>query len=398
MELRGIPEKGGEFPFVFTGVGSMVVDRERRPTGGDPSMSSSRRSWSKVILAAALGVTAAMFAAQAAAVPALAQQGPVTATGVLVGPVEDNTPGPTPDYRLTAQATGVTYVLVSGFVDLAPFAGQWVAVAGTPIGGADHAPPAVNVTRIESAEGPGNGGTVTATFELAVECRPPAGTRFAGSIGRGPAASGALLDQDGDGVYATTLPVERGTEQGARIEWLDPISDEPQAPLEATTITDFGAVAFDEDKTFSAGVSFCAHGDVGSPDGWSAGGERVVGTDGPDRLSGTRDDDLLRGGYGDDLLRGFDGADLLVGGAGADEVYGGRGDDALYAAYDAPTDEVPNAPASHDLLYGGEGDDFVDATDAPGAFDTVYCGPGGDLVEADAEDFVAEDCEEVIRF
>ena len=105
---------------------------------------SSRRSWSTVILAA-LGVTAAMFAAQAAAAEeTLAQQGPVTATGVLVGPIEGNTPDPTSEYRLTAEATGITYVLVSGFVDLAPFAGQRVAIAGTPIGGADHAPPALN--------------------------------------------------------------------------------------------------------------------------------------------------------------------------------------------------------------------------------------------------------------
>ena len=60
---------------------------------------SSRRSWSTVILAAALGVTAAMFAAQAAAAEeTLAQQGPVTATGVLVGPVEGNTPDPTSEY------------------------------------------------------------------------------------------------------------------------------------------------------------------------------------------------------------------------------------------------------------------------------------------------------------
>ena len=74
---------------------------------------SSRRSWGTAILAAALGVTAAMFAAQAAAAEvALAQRGPATPTGVLVGPVEDNTPDPTPEYRLTAEATGVTYVLV----------------------------------------------------------------------------------------------------------------------------------------------------------------------------------------------------------------------------------------------------------------------------------------------
>lgn len=40
----------------------------------------------------------------------------------------------------------------------------------------------------------------------------------------------------------------------------------------------------------------------------------------------------------------------------------------------------------------------MDAADAAGAFDAVYCGPGDDLVEADAEDFVADDCEQVVRF
>lgn len=50
----------------------------------------------------------------ATAVPAFAQQqGPVTATGVLVGPVEDNDPDPTPEFRLTDEASGTTYVLGS---------------------------------------------------------------------------------------------------------------------------------------------------------------------------------------------------------------------------------------------------------------------------------------------
>jgi len=108
--------------------------------------------------------------------------------------------------------------------------------------------------------------TVTATFELTVDCEPPSGTEFSASIGQGPVATGALLDQDGDGVYTTSLPVERGTEQEVLIEQLDPISDEPQAPLTASTIKDFGSVEFDEDETFSASVSFC---DDGSDNGGS---------------------------------------------------------------------------------------------------------------------------------
>jgi hypothetical protein len=113
--------------------------------------------------------------------------------------------------------------------------------------------------------------------------------------------------------------------------------------------------------------------------------------------SGTRHDDFLHGREGDDLLRGGEGDDAIVAQAGADEVVGGLGDDALYAAYDVPVELAPNAPASPDLLFGGKGDDFIDAADAKGAADAVYCGPGDDLVEADAEDFIADDCEEIGR-
>lgn len=113
--------------------------------------------------------------------------------------------------------------------------------------------------------------------------------------------------------------------------------------------------------------------------------------------SGTRRGDFLRGSEDDDLLRGGEGDDSIVAKAGADEVVGGSGDDALFAAYDVPVDLAPNAPASPDLLFGGEGDDFIDAADAKGAADAVYCGPGNDLVEADAEDFIADDCEEIGR-
>ncbi len=98
-----------------------------------------------------LVVMVALMVALAATAAFAQLQGPVTATGVLEGPVEDNSPDPTPTYRLTDEATGTTYVLMSGFVDLAPFAGQRVTITGSPIGGADFAPPALNVTTIEPA-------------------------------------------------------------------------------------------------------------------------------------------------------------------------------------------------------------------------------------------------------
>lgn len=98
----------------------------------------------------------------AAALPALAQQPPgpttLTATGVLVGPVEDNDPDPTPEFRLTDEATGTTYNLISGFVDLSAFAGHRVTVEGVRVPGID--PLAFNVTNVQPA--PVSGGTTTA--------------------------------------------------------------------------------------------------------------------------------------------------------------------------------------------------------------------------------------------
>ncbi len=103
-----------------------------------------------------------------------------------MGPVEDKDTDLTPEFRLTDEASGTTYVLVSGFVDFSPFAGQRVTIAGAPIGDADDAPPALNVTRIQPVDGPSPGpapGTsATFDFELTVKGQPPAGTRFFGVV------------------------------------------------------------------------------------------------------------------------------------------------------------------------------------------------------------------------
>lgn len=138
----------------------------------------------------------------------------------------------------------------------------------------------------EGCEDPGDGETVTATFELTVECRPPTGTGFSASIGQAPLATGALSDQDGDGVYTTSLPVEKGTEQEVLIERLDPISDDPQAPLVPSTLKDFGTVEFDEDETFEASVSFC-DGDGSDSDDGSGNGSGSDNDGGDDSGSGS---------------------------------------------------------------------------------------------------------------
>lgn len=87
-----------------------------------------------------------------AAAPAFAQEGSITATGVLGEPY---TVGEDPglNYNLTDEASGVTYVLTSGFVDMNSYVGERVSIEGALIGAADGAPPAVNVTSLEPADG-----------------------------------------------------------------------------------------------------------------------------------------------------------------------------------------------------------------------------------------------------
>ncbi|MBD0358570.1 MAG: hypothetical protein ICV34_04885, partial [Rubrobacter sp.] len=147
-------------------------------------------------LALALMLTALLVAAASAyAQP----QGSVTATGVLVGPVEDGDLDPTPKYKMADEETGTNYVLVSGFVELAPFVGQRVTIAGEPIGGADWAPPALNVTQIEPADGgddndpPAVNDKATLAFELTVDGDPPADAAFYGNVRTGEGGPGLYV-------------------------------------------------------------------------------------------------------------------------------------------------------------------------------------------------------------
>jgi hypothetical protein len=89
--------------------------------------------------------------------PALAQPTTLTATGVLGQPFFEGQ-DPEPLYPLTDEATGTTYTLISGFVDLGAFVGQRVTIEGVRVPGID--PLAFNVTSIQPAA-PG-GGTTTA--------------------------------------------------------------------------------------------------------------------------------------------------------------------------------------------------------------------------------------------
>lgn len=92
--------------------------------------------------------------------PALAQQpGPtmLTATGVLGEPFTQGQ-DPEPIYPLADEATGTTYNLISGFVDLGAYVGQRVTIQGVRVPGID--PLAFNVTSVQPA--PQGGGATTA--------------------------------------------------------------------------------------------------------------------------------------------------------------------------------------------------------------------------------------------
>ncbi len=202
-----------------------------------------------------------------AAASAYAQpQGSVTATGVLAGPVEDGDLDPTPKYKMADEETGTNYVLVSGFVELAPFVGQRVTIAGEPIGGADWAPPALNVTQIEPADGgddndpPAVNDKATLAFELTVDGDPPADAAFYGNVRTGEGGPGLyvpLTDPDKDRVYTGSTTVDRfGPGPRPVPPGTEPVSLPVQIVQESDgnieVIRDFGVVPLTGDRTFRA--------------------------------------------------------------------------------------------------------------------------------------------------
>ena len=244
-------------------------------------------------LALALMLTALLVAAASAyAQP----QGSVTATGVLVGPVEDGDLDLTPKYKMADEETGTNYVLVSGFVELAPFVGQRVTIAGEPIGGADWAPPALNVTQIEPADGgddndpPAVNDKAMLAFELTVDGDPPADAAFYGNVRTGEGGPGLyvpLTDPDKDRVYTGSTTVDRfGPGPRPVPEGTEPVSLPVQIVHDSEVIKDFGTVKLDGGKTFEASVSFpvddcpiisptpeqCGDDSGGSDDGDGSGG------------------------------------------------------------------------------------------------------------------------------
>ena len=163
-------------------------------------------------------------------------------------------------HTITDEASGTFYALQSSIVDLGAYVGQRVTLYGALVPGYENGqieggPPLVDVYQIVPAGGP-DYETVTATFELTVEGEPPAEdtvdgwSPFQGSVGSPSESYGMLLDQDGDGVYTAEWPVKKGVEAPVDISYINAGGELVRV------IDDFGLVSFEEDKTFSASISF----------------------------------------------------------------------------------------------------------------------------------------------
>ena len=205
----------------------------------------------------------------AAALPAFAQQqGPVTATGLLQE-AAPHTPDPTPIYAITDEATGNSYELTSGFVDLQSYVGQRVAIEGVPVPGPGDPskPPLLNVTQIQPAGNPNPDESAKLSFELTVEGEPPAGARFFGAVPAEGCISVPLTDPDGDGLYTGSTNVPKFAPGGPAEPVSLPVqivqANSGAGPCNPTSvIKDFGQVKIDGDKTFSAGIYFADDGGV----------------------------------------------------------------------------------------------------------------------------------------
>ena len=203
----------------------------------------------------------------------------ITATGVLGEPYTPSQ-DPTPVYDLTDEATGTTYTLFDVGAGLDAFVGERVTVEGTRSPGIN--PLNLDVTSVVPAGGPGEGGEITATFELAVECEPPAGTRF--FVGASQQTAG-LEDPDGDGTYTGSLTLPEGFyDLGAFSVPVAILSGTPEVPNQQT-IKYFGESVLENGDAFSASVSFCDDG-TGDGSGNGNGGSGGTGDSGSVNTSG----------------------------------------------------------------------------------------------------------------
>jgi Ca2+-binding RTX toxin-like protein len=118
----------------------------------------------------------------------------------------------------------------------------------------------------------------------------------------------------------------------------------------------------------------------------------LVGLGGDDYLNGHAAADLILGNDGNDALDGSFSPDHVQGGRGHDQIWGDTGHDRLWAGF------------GFDTLYGdreqgdpNDGRDEIIAIEADGVVDRIDCGGQWDRVVARSNDWVAPDCERVIR-
>jgi Ca2+-binding RTX toxin-like protein len=148
-----------------------------------------------------------------------------------------------------------------------------------------------------------------------------------------------------------------------------------------------------------------------------------IGTNGSDRLVGTNGDDNLLGLGGDDRIFSLAGNDNLLGGPGKDFVFGGTaccaprggeknllggsGNDILQGGTgsditvagegnDLYVDGDDFADQAIDIISGGAGTDVINVPNRPASKDIVVCGDGYDVVVADRKDMIAPNCEKVL--
>ena len=223
-------------------------------------------------------ILAAMLAATP---PALAESEPVLeVTGVLEKP--EVTTYQYGTHAITDEASGNRYALQSQSVDLDAYVGERVTVSGAPVPGyqdgqVEGGPDLLRVDRVETADGPPGPPPgeefAKLSFELTVECEPPAGATFLGFTTLESVMTTPLTDPDGDGLYTGSMTVNKFPPGPRPVPSdMEPISLSPvrivQGPPtgssalgpEYRVIKDFGSVKLDEDKTLSASVSFCDDG------------------------------------------------------------------------------------------------------------------------------------------
>ena len=221
----------------------------------------------RTALTSALALALMLTALLVAAASAFAQpQGSVTASGV-VERAAPHSPDPTPVYGITDEATGTSYELVSGFVDLEQYVGERVTIQGVAVPGPGDPskPPLLNVTQIQPTDGGGNNDPpvndkATLSFELTVDGDPPADAAFYGNVRTGEGGPGLyvpLTDPDEDRVYTGSTTVDRfGPGPRPVPPEVEPVSLPVLIVQDSEVIKDFGTVKLDGDKTFEASVSF----------------------------------------------------------------------------------------------------------------------------------------------